>query len=309
MADEEKAPGRAKRANSVSVDSRAAIRQGAAPDATAPNPEERRGEPASGRSGKSDAERPLSIDPGDVPDGVRKRYYSQKSRWSGEPAFYTSAQTKDPAFRDQGRRLVTATESQEVVKDLVAIAQHRGWDRVHVTGSESFRRAAWLEASQKGLEVRGYKPNERDLQELDRLQGEASRNSIAPAAGRDGAAPRGGSEKAVSSKANGKDLGDVRRVDVRTGPNEKAADSQLRVIEAVIRRTLFENPEGVDRVMSVARAQFDAHIAAGRTIKPAVVRDTERSKAMEVTQPAGRGRTPPAAPGREPKPQDRVRAR
>src|SRR3546814_2469455 len=107
------------------------------------------------------------------------------------PAFFTTAQAKDPAFRDQGRRLVTATESQEVVKDLVAIAQHRNWDRIHVTGSEEFRRSVWIEASQKGLEVRGYKPNDRDLQELDRLRGETSRNTIATMAGRDVDVARG----------------------------------------------------------------------------------------------------------------------
>src|SRR3546814_9505043 len=71
--------------------------------------------------------------------------------------------------------------SDEVVRDLVAIARHRGWSHVHVTGSETFRRAAWLEASRQGLEVRGYRPSERDLQELDRVRRDASRNSIAPA--------------------------------------------------------------------------------------------------------------------------------
>src|SRR3546814_13799049 len=77
--------------------------------------------------------------------------YADKAKWSGEPAFFTTAQAKDPAFRDQGRRLVTATESQEVVKALVAIAQHRNWDRIHVTGSEEFRSSVWIEASPKGL--------------------------------------------------------------------------------------------------------------------------------------------------------------
>src|SRR3546814_5359737 len=38
-----------------------------------------------------------------------------------------------------------------------------------------------LEASRQGLEVRGYRPSERDLQELDRVRRDASRNSIAPA--------------------------------------------------------------------------------------------------------------------------------
>src|SRR3546814_17797378 len=57
----------------------------------------------------------------------------------------------------------------------------RSWSHVHVTGSETFRRAAWLEASRQGLEVRGYRPSERDLQALDRVRRDASRNSIAPA--------------------------------------------------------------------------------------------------------------------------------
>src|SRR3546814_17717989 len=96
-------------------------------------------------------------------------------------------------------RLVTATESQEVVKDLVAIAQHRNWDRIHVTGSEEFRRSVWIEASQKGLEVRGYKPNDRDLQELDRLRGETSRTTIAPMAARDAHVARGPSRESRQS--------------------------------------------------------------------------------------------------------------
>src|SRR3546814_6422596 len=101
----------------------------------------------------------------DVCSSDLKRYFSTTSKWSGEPAYFTSAQAKEPAFRDQGRRLITSSESDEVVRDLVAIARHRGWSHVHVTGSETFRRAAWLEASSPGFEVRGYRASERDLQE------------------------------------------------------------------------------------------------------------------------------------------------
>src|SRR3546814_8448791 len=95
---------------------------------------------------------------------------SDLAKWSGEPALFTTAQAKDPAFRDQGRRLVTATESQEVVKDLVAIAQHRNWDRLHVTGSEEFRKSVWIEDSKKGLEVRGNKPKDRTEEHTYEIQ-------------------------------------------------------------------------------------------------------------------------------------------
>ena len=87
--------------------------------------------------------------PGDIPDALQRRYFSTTSKWSGEPAYFTSAQAKEPAFRDQGRRLITSSESDEVVRDLVAIARHRGWSHVHVTGSDTIRRAACLEPSRQ----------------------------------------------------------------------------------------------------------------------------------------------------------------
>src|SRR3546814_15962678 len=68
--------------------------------------------------------------PDEIPDALRKRYFSTTSKWSGEPAYFTSAQAKEPAFLDQGRRLITSSESDEVVRDLVAIARHRGWSHV-----------------------------------------------------------------------------------------------------------------------------------------------------------------------------------
>jgi len=250
-----------------------------------------------------------SLEAGDVPESVRKRYYADKAKWSGEPAFFTTAQAKDPAFRDQGRRLVTATESQEVVKDLVAIAQHRNWDRIHVTGSEEFRRSVWIEASQKGLEVRGYKPNDRDLQELDRLRGETSRNTISPMAARDLDAVRGSSGMSRQSGGNGLERSDPRHGDRGNTPNDRAADSQMRVMEAVIRRTLFDNPEAVARVMTVARTQLDAHIAAGRNIRPAMVKDASPSVRQDVVRSRDPATPPIPRPGREPKPQERSRSR
>lgn len=250
-----------------------------------------------------------SLEAGDVPESVRKRYYADKAKWSGEPAFFTTAQAKDPAFRDQGRRLVTATESQEVVKDLVAIAQHRNWDRIHVTGSEEFRRSVWIEASQKGLEVRGYKPNDRDLQELDRLRGETSRNTIAPMAARDIDVARGSTGISRQSDGNGLERPDARRGDRGNTPNDRAADSQMRVMEAVIRRTLFDNPEAVARVMTVARTQLDAHIAAGRNIRPAMVKDASPIVRQDIVRGRDPATPPIPRPGREPKPQERSRSR
>lgn len=234
--------------------------------------------------------------PADIPDALRKRYFSTTSKWSGEPAYFTTAQAKEPAFRDQGRRLITSSESDEVVRDLVAIARHRGWSHVHVTGSETFRRAAWLEASRQGLEVRGYRPSERDLQELDRVQRDASRNSIGPAAtaptsrepGRDRRQPDEAPRQTPSEQNREK--------------NARAAQSQLRVIETVVRAALFDNPDAVARVMKVANDKVQTHLQAGRQFQAAKVRDTS----VRAVEPSGRTRL---EPGKERAPLQRSRGR
>ena len=99
------------------------------------------------------------------------------------------------------------------------------------------------------------------------------------------------------------------RADGRSMPNDRAVDSQMRVMEAVIRRTLFDNPEAVTRVMTVARAQLDAHIAAGRTIRPAIVWDAGASVQRGVEPIAGPARGAPVRQGRDHKPPERSRSR
>lgn len=83
----------------------------------------------------------------------------------------------------------------------------------------------------------------------------------------------------------------------------------MRVMEAVIRRTLFDNPEAVTRVMTVARAQLDAHVAAGRTIQPAVVRDTGASVQRGPERGPAAERVLQARQGRDHKPPERNRSR
>jgi hypothetical protein len=319
MADKDKNPAPPKSpANTVALDASSPARAIKGDTAEAPSkPDPSIGQalpgpnaalPSREKSEKAGAVR--SVDQGDMPDTVRKRYYSDKAKWSGDAIFFTSPETKDPAFRDQGRRLVTATESQEVVKDLVAIAQHRGWEQIHVTGSEAFRRAAWLEASRQGIEVRGFKPNERDIQELDRVRAAASRNSITPSVKAHREAEPGADRSAASARPSPSARTDMGSPGRPGQDNDRAARSQLRVIEAVIRRTLFDNPEAIGRVMSVAQAQFDAHVAAGRPIRPAQVRQVE-NRERQAPGDRATAQTSPSreTPGRAPRPPQRSRSR
>lgn len=109
-----------------------------------------------------------------VPDSVRKRFLQVDSDY-----YFPD---RSPAFADRGAKLATRGEHPEVVRALVEIARERGWDSVTVKGSETFRRAAWMEAARSGLQVAGYKPTDLDLAELKQRE---PRNSIEPGAVRE----------------------------------------------------------------------------------------------------------------------------
>ncbi|KAA6093903.1 MULTISPECIES: LPD7 domain-containing protein [unclassified Pantoea] len=116
-------------------------------DRDAPQPEE---SPFSAVPGKK-AEQTKADDKA-IPSSVAARYVKLDEKYH----FHD----KTLAFEDKGTRLSTKSQNSQVIKDLITIAESRNWDSIRVRGNEEFRRAAWLEASQRGLEVSGYKPTE-----------------------------------------------------------------------------------------------------------------------------------------------------
>jgi hypothetical protein len=104
---------------------------------------------------------------GDVPEDLRRRYYLD-GRGGLALGFYVDARIQTPAFRDLGGRLTATRTDPNVVRDLVRIAQHRGWAGVTVRGELDFRRETWLAASAANIAVAGYRPSARDQQELER---------------------------------------------------------------------------------------------------------------------------------------------
>lgn len=115
-----------------------------------------------------------SLAQGDVPDAVRRRYFTEGR--GAQLAYFTDQAVKQPAFHDAGRRLMADRASPAVIKDMLAIAEHRGWTEVQVRGSVEFRREAWLLAQARGLQVNGYRPTGRDQQALERRIGAPSRD-------------------------------------------------------------------------------------------------------------------------------------
>lgn len=81
-------------------------------------------------------------------------------------------------FKDEGAALKTAKSDMDTVRDMLDVAEAKGWSSIKLNGSAEFKRLAYLEAASRGIETRGYTPNEKDLAILEQLREEKSRNVI-----------------------------------------------------------------------------------------------------------------------------------
>lgn len=93
-----------------------------------------------------------------MPAQLRRKYYVAEAGAGDVAKVYADPRGEYLAFKVSAKRMATQLEDAGVVRDIVSIAQHRGWKEVEVRGSAEFRRTAWLEASVRGLAVRGYEP-------------------------------------------------------------------------------------------------------------------------------------------------------
>jgi len=149
-------------------------------------------EPAPDRRGRKSGREPAeastaSFARGDVPEALKRRYFSEEGRTVTR--FFAGPGAKVEAFRDHGGRLSTRQVDPAVIRDMVAVAVHRRWRTLQVRGDDDFRREVWMEARAAGLQVRGYRPQQRDEQELAaRIAAEAAREGRRERSGRAGAA-------------------------------------------------------------------------------------------------------------------------
>jgi hypothetical protein len=198
-----------------------------------------------------------SIEAGDVPESLRRRYYVD-GRGGPGLGFYVDARIKTAAFRDRGAQLVAARNNPNAVRDMTAIAHHRGWTSVVVRGDAEFRREAWLAAMTLGIEVRGHRPTARDQQELDRRH--ASR-------ARDDARPRGEPKDAAA-----------------------AVRGNMRVIETVVRARVGDL-SAQERILAAARERMAGWLERGARLNSVVIpRDLGPGRTTERLRERQRGR-------------------
>ena len=181
---------------------------------------QRRARPASAREKGEDESRatapnqPSSAEVTDsaFPDRIRRKYYvvasgSEKDRSDREVRLYADERKEYLAFKTTDDRLITRIAAAEVIRDMVSVAQHRQWEALHVRGSVEFRREAWLEASARGMDVKGYEPSELDRQALadrrvawDRAQARTNDAEARSASGEPMQADRLDYDKGVSGR-------------------------------------------------------------------------------------------------------------
>jgi conjugative element/phage-associated large polyvalent protein len=101
-----------------------------------------------------------------APDAVRKRFIQADNR------YYFRHEDNKLAFEDHGHKMATAHDDPVVALSMVQMAEAKGWQSINLRGTQEFKREAWLQASLKGMDVRGYKPREVDVQKLAELQKE-----------------------------------------------------------------------------------------------------------------------------------------
>jgi len=193
-----------------------------------------------------------STSKGDVPDPLRRRYYVDDRGGPGL-GFYADARIQTAAFRDLGARLVTPRSDPNAIRDMAAVAHHRGWTVVVVHGEADFRREAWLTATALGMEVRGYQPTERDRQELERRQAALARKAARTADAR----PERGDRELRDGAAAGR--------------------TNMRIVEAVVRARVGDRP-AQDRILTAARERLASWLEQGVRVRPVEV---ARSQAQQ----------------------------
>jgi Large polyvalent protein-associated domain 7 len=92
--------------------------------------------------------------------------------------FHFKDQPGKLAFKDKGERMVSASNDDRVAKAMATMAEAKGWKTIKVSGHPDFQREVWMEGSLRGLQVRGFKPNEQDLKTLEDRRESTLRNTV-----------------------------------------------------------------------------------------------------------------------------------
>lgn len=123
----------------------------------------------------------LAISNVDLPENLRNNYVlkvKNRALQDEKINYYDKSDTTMIAFEDRKTGLHTSKEDEKTINAMLDLAQSKGWSSINLKGTEAFKRQAWLEASIRGIEVKGFKPSEKDMAELEARQEQRSNNAV-----------------------------------------------------------------------------------------------------------------------------------
>lgn len=97
----------------------------------------------------------------EIPTELSKRYAIK------DYVYYAKNPDIGMVFEDKGSSIRAQSSDPDDVRAMIALAKTKNWSKIKVSGSEEFKREAWLAATMQGLEVAGYKPTQQDIALLE----------------------------------------------------------------------------------------------------------------------------------------------
>lgn len=150
-------------------------------------------------------------------DPVAERHGLYTAEHLGGRRYYADYQQKSEVMRASKFRISSRLDDKQTISAMVDLAETRGWQSVKLSGSESFRREAWVQASLRGVATEGYTPWETDRQELVRRQNAMERPATTAKA--EAAQPA----KAVSVTASKPAAAEAQQARAQDRPEQAAA--------------------------------------------------------------------------------------
>ena len=114
-----------------------------------------------------------------VPKSVSSKYNEVEGKF-----YAKEGSSSRLMFEDKGKALATSSTDKAAIADMVTLAKAKNWSNLALSGSQEFRREAWLQAESQGIKTKGYTPKDQDLATLKSLTQQRQVNTIQPMAER-----------------------------------------------------------------------------------------------------------------------------